>query len=195
MALWFSASPSWGCPEILNPTRACPIPSQEIDVFLAVKAWGEYHSSEQDRPIQEVLNNIIQRVRFALMSQDELFEMVEPSGVAPSKMIMDACRYQAIRKEAAMKECVRFRTGVNFSRATIEHLSWFQPVAAGDVPSPRSLHTATAVGKRLFIFGGQESGAPRSVSPLPPLAMRAPQLHAVFCGCREHVRGYFRARH
>ena len=129
------------------------IDMKEIDVFLAVKTWGEHHSERQGIPVQQVLLNIMQRVRFALMSQDELFETVEPSGVAPSKMIMDACRYQAIRKEAAMKECIRFRTGVNFSRATIEHLSWFQPVATGDVPSPRSLHTATAVGNRLFIFG------------------------------------------
>merc|ERR1711977_710677 len=131
---------------------------KEIDVFLAVKSWGEHHASEQGVSIQAILNNIMQRIRFALMSQDELFEIVEPSGVAPSKMIMDACRYQAIRKEAAMKESVRFRTGVNFSRATIEHLSWFQPNPLGETPSPRSLHTATAVGNRLFIFGGQESG-------------------------------------
>jgi len=134
------------------------IDMKEIDVFLAVKTWGEHHAIESGITVQKVLENINQRIRFALMSQDELFEQVEPSGVAPSKMIMDACRYQAIRKEAAMKECVRFRTGVNFSRATIEHLSWFQPAPLGDIPSPRSLHTATAVGQRLFIFGGQESG-------------------------------------
>lgn len=134
------------------------IDMKEIDVFISLKVWGEHHSAGTGRTVQQTLETVIQKIRFALMSQDELFEMVEPSGVAPSKMIMDACRYQAIRKEAAMKECVRFRTGVNFSRATIEHLSWFQPKVQGNVPSPRSLHTATAVGHKLFIFGGQESG-------------------------------------
>lgn len=134
------------------------IDMKEIDVFLAVKGWGEHHAALQGVPVQTILEKVISCIRFALMSQDELFEMVEPSGVAPTDAIFAACRYQAIRKEAAMKECVRFRTGVNFSRATIEHLSWFQPAPTGDIPSPRSLHTATAVGSRLFIFGGQESG-------------------------------------
>lgn len=134
------------------------IDMKEIDVFQCVKQWGERRAAESGRTVNQELESVIQRIRFPLMSQDELFEIVEPSGVAPSKMIMDACRYQAIRKEAAMKESVRFRTGVNFSRATIEHLSWLQPSPLGDTPSPRSLHTATAVGSRLFIFGGQESG-------------------------------------
>lgn len=134
------------------------IDMKEIDVFSCVKQWGETRALQSGRKVSDELVYAMERIRFPLMSQDELFEIVEPSGVAPSKMIMDACRYQAIRKEAAMQESVRFRTGVNFSRATIEHLSWFQPNPLGDTPSPRSLHTASAIGNRLFIFGGQESG-------------------------------------
>eukprot|EP00656_Telonema_subtile_P047243 TRINITY_DN5412_c0_g1_i6.p1 TRINITY_DN5412_c0_g1~~TRINITY_DN5412_c0_g1_i6.p1 ORF type:complete len:451 (+),score=108.51 TRINITY_DN5412_c0_g1_i6:803-2155(+) len=134
------------------------IDMKEIDVFVSIKQWGERRSEHSTRSVSEEVEGVVQKIRFALMSQDELFEIVEPSGVAPSKMIMDACRYQAIRKEAAMKESVRFRSGVNFSRATIEHLSWFLPSPLGETPAPRSLHTATAVGNRLFVFGGQEGG-------------------------------------
>ena len=56
------------------------IDMKEIDVFSCVKQWGEIRAQQSGRTVIEELANVIERIRFPLMSQDELFEIVEPSG-------------------------------------------------------------------------------------------------------------------
>ncbi|XP_054279419.1 host cell factor 1-like [Macrosteles quadrilineatus] len=36
----------------------------------------------------------------------------------------------------------------------IESMSWVKPIVHGNAPLPRSLHTATMIGSRMFVFGG-----------------------------------------
>jgi len=36
----------------------------------------------------------------------------------------------------------------------IERMTWSKPITTGQVPGPRAGHTMTAVGSKLFIFGG-----------------------------------------
>ncbi|KAA3680030.1 host cell factor [Paragonimus westermani] len=36
----------------------------------------------------------------------------------------------------------------------IDTMNWVKPVVTGDPPAPRSLHSATVIGNRMFVFGG-----------------------------------------
>ncbi|VEL34011.1 unnamed protein product [Protopolystoma xenopodis] len=36
----------------------------------------------------------------------------------------------------------------------IDTMTWMKPVVSGDPPAPRSLHSATVIGNRMFVFGG-----------------------------------------
>ncbi|CAH8472274.1 unnamed protein product [Schistosoma turkestanicum] len=36
----------------------------------------------------------------------------------------------------------------------IDTMTWIKPVISGDLPAPRSLHSATVIGNRMFVFGG-----------------------------------------
>ncbi|CAL8106485.1 unnamed protein product [Calicophoron daubneyi] len=36
----------------------------------------------------------------------------------------------------------------------IDTMTWVKPVVGGDPPAPRSLHSATVIGNRMFVFGG-----------------------------------------
>ncbi|THD21134.1 Host cell factor [Fasciola hepatica] len=36
----------------------------------------------------------------------------------------------------------------------IDTMTWVKPVVTGDPPAPRSLHSATVIGNRMFVFGG-----------------------------------------
>ena len=48
------------------------IDMKEIDVFTCVKQWGETRANESGRTVSQELVNVIERIRFPLMSQDEL---------------------------------------------------------------------------------------------------------------------------
>ncbi|CAH8494740.1 unnamed protein product [Schistosoma intercalatum] len=36
----------------------------------------------------------------------------------------------------------------------IDTMTWIKPIVSGDLPAPRSLHSATVIGNRMFVFGG-----------------------------------------
>ncbi|CAH8837333.1 unnamed protein product [Trichobilharzia szidati] len=36
----------------------------------------------------------------------------------------------------------------------IDTMTWIKPIISGDPPAPRSLHSATVIGNRMFVFGG-----------------------------------------
>lgn len=61
---------------------------REVDVFRGVRSWLSAHQDESAASIMEL-------VRFPLMDYEELVEEVEPSGVVPIKLILEAYRHLA----------------------------------------------------------------------------------------------------
>lgn len=92
---------------------------EEGEIYEAVKEWGTVNMVITEKSMKEVLCNVLQHVRFPMLSQEALKDVeaenaAEPGGeFVPEHLISRAWRYQAT-KQADPKEAVfRKRAGAS----------------------------------------------------------------------------------
>lgn len=70
---------------------------QELDAFQALLSWGSHNFKGED--LKDKLSHLVQYIRFPLMRPRDLFSIVEPEGITPDSLLLEAYRYASLDPE------------------------------------------------------------------------------------------------
>lgn len=75
----------------------------ELDVFQAVLRWGKAQRDIEGNAVDlaKALKPLLELIRFPQMAPDELADIVEPSQVVPSSLLMEAYRHHVVSSRSS----------------------------------------------------------------------------------------------
>jgi len=88
---------------------------EEILMFEAIMHWGKYRLTKENkdennvRLLQQKCENLLNWVRFPLMTSDQLAKIVEPSQLVSQQLLFEAYKFHLVKHSLPPSTSVRFK--------------------------------------------------------------------------------------